>query len=198
MSSKYIVLDNNIYAEKNALGESAGAVDEGRIPKTLANGRLADTVMSRQPVQMSVGAADEGKLPYLNSSGFLDNSVLPVGVGDNTYTVTSSGELPSNRLINTYNDGGVLKARLADAALGRPADGFTKNAVGTGEVFTLHSEGVVSGDSLAQMALPVWLGENGLQTRTPPTAAGSILQRVGTGISQTDYNFKPGLPIRLA
>ena len=198
MSAKYLIFENGLHSEKNGLEESSGAADEGRIPRTLSNGRIADTIMSRQPIGMSSGGADTGNIPVLNSSGFLDNSLLPVGVGNNTYVVKAAVALAADKLINVYSDVGELKARLADATLGRQADGFTKNPVAVGELFTLYSEGPMAGDNLAQMALPVWLGQAGLQTRTPSTTPGHILQRVGTGISSTDFIFKPSLPIRLA
>ncbi|NKY48034.1 hypothetical protein [Nocardia cerradoensis] len=149
-------------------------------------------------VQTSAGAGDAGKIPALDSSGRLDNSMLPVGIGADTATITASEALAAGDFVNIWNSTGP-KVRKADATTaGKEAHGFVLAAVSSGASATVYFEGTNTGVTGAT-AGPVFLATTaGTATSTPPSGSGNVVQRLGVAVSATAINFEGQPPVVLA
>ena len=143
----------------------------------LVNGNLQEL----QPNTTSAGAADAGKLAQLDSSGRFDSSLMPPGFGSETFTITASETVAAGDFINIFNDTGTPKVRKADATGGvaKKADGYVLAGGAAGATVTVYygnlnnqKSGLTPGDQM-------FLGTAGAVTNTPPTASGSIVQKLG-------------------
>lgn len=149
-------------------------------------------------VQTSAGAANAGDIVALDDNGRIDNTMMPVGIGADTASITTSEALAAGDYVNIWNSTGA-KARKADATVaGKEAHGFVLAAVANGAAATVYFEGTntqVSG----QTPGPVFLGTTaGQGTSTAPSAAGNVVQRIGFAVSATAVNFQSQPPVTLA
>ena len=87
-TTKYIKNAAGQLAEEAALTTSAGAADAQRVPALNAQGVLDASIVNSKV--SSAGAADAGKVAALDPSGKLDVTLLPVGLGLDTASVTAS------------------------------------------------------------------------------------------------------------
>lgn len=161
--------------------------------------RVSGRTEQYTPVQQSAGAADAGKIPALNAEGKLDPSMYDAGAGEQTLPVPASEALGAGKFVNLWNDGGTLKARLADNSNNRPADGFVKDAVSLAATATVYPLDAVN-PSLTGLTVGAdyYLGTAG-GVITPAldatsAAAGSIDQKLGKAKSATelvtdDYDY---------
>jgi len=140
----------------------------------------------------SAGAADAGKIIATNADGKLDGSLLPAGIGANVQIVDSSEALGAGKFVNLWNDGGTLKARLADNSNGRQAHGFVKDAVASGNPATVYPLDV---NNTAMVGLTVgsryYLGTAGgtISTALDPldvANANKVHQYLGIALSATE------------
>lgn len=147
----------------------------------------------------SAGAGDAGKITALDGSGRLDTSLMPVGIGADTATITASEALAAGDFINIWNSAGA-KARKADASTsGKEAHGFVLAAVANAAAATVYFEG--TNTQVAGLTPgPVFLSATtaGQATATSPSAAGQVSQRLGVALSATTANFDAGPAIVLA
>lgn len=147
----------------------------------------------------SGGAGSANNIPALDASGRLDATMMPTGVGAETSAIEAFGALAAGDFVNVYNDGGVAKARKADASSGTaPANGFVLAAVTTGNTATVYWSGLnnqVSGVTPGQHFLSTTPGAS---NHVAPTATGNIVQRLGFAVSSTVIMFDPQDPILLA
>lgn len=182
--------------EETGLTTSAGAGDAQRFPALNATGVLDSSIINSKVV--SAGAGDAGKIPALDASGKIDITVLPVGVGADTASITTSEALAAGDFVNIWNSTGA-KARKADATIaGKEAHGFVLAAVGAAAAATVYFEGTntqVTGQTPGRVFLQTTAGAAGT---TAPTAAGNVVQNLGFAISATAINFQSGVPITLA
>ncbi|MCM6774977.1 hypothetical protein NDR87_26390 [Nocardia sp. CDC159] len=159
----------------------------------------AGTITEKAAVQASAGAGDAGKIPALDSSGRLDNSMMPVGLGADTATITASEALSAGDMVNVWNSSGA-KVRKADASTaGKEAHGFVLAAVSNGASATVYFEG--SNTQVSSLTPgPQYLSAStpGAATATAPSGAGNVVQRVGFATAATALNFDAGTPIVLA
>ena len=146
----------------------------------------------------SAGAANDGDLVALDASGRLDNSVMPVGIGADTASITTSEALAAGDFVNVWNSSGA-KARKADATTaGKEAHGFVLAAVSSGASATVYFEGTntqVSGQTPGPVFLQTTAGTAGA---TVPSTAGNVVQNLGVAVSATAINFERGTPVTLA
>lgn len=92
-------------------------------------------------VQASAGAGNAGDLVSLDDSGRIDNSMMPVGIGADTSTISASETLAAGDWVNVWNNSGA-KVRKADATTaGKEAHGFVLSAVTSGNPATVYFEG---------------------------------------------------------
>ena len=149
-------------------------------------------------VQTSAGAGNAGDLVSLDDTGRIDNSMMPVGIGADTYTITASETLAAGDWVNVWNDSGA-KVRKADATTaGKEAHGFVLAAVTSGTPATVYFEGTntqVSGQTPGAVYLQTTAGTGGA---TIPGASGNVVQQIGVAVSATAVNFERSAPVTLA
>lgn len=149
-------------------------------------------------VQASAGAGNAGDLVSLDDSGRIDNSMMPVGIGADTSTISASETLAAGDWVNVWNNSGA-KVRKADATTaGKEAHGFVLAAVTSGNPATVYFEGTntqVTGQTPGPVYLQTAAGQGGA---TVPTASGNVVQRIGTAVSATAVNFEGGPAVTLA
>lgn len=148
----------------------------------------------------SAGAANAGDIPALDGTGRLDNSVMPVGIGADTASITASENLAAGDFVNIYNDAGDAKARKADASTsGKYAHGFVLAAVDSGDPAVVYFEGPntqVTGATPGEVFLSATTA--GGFTSSAPSTAGQVVQKIGVATSATSINFEWLHPIVLA
>jgi hypothetical protein len=195
-TKKFIRNASGTLAEESALLTSAGAGDANRLPALNAAGVLDASIVNS--TQSSAGAGDAGKVPALDASGRIDATMMPVGIGADTASITTSEALSAGDFVNIHSSAGA-KVRKADATTaGKEAHGFVLSAVGSGAAATVYFEGANTAVS-GQTPGPVFLATTaGGATATAPSAAGNVVQRVGVAISATAINFESSPPILLA
>lgn len=158
----------------------------------------AGTITEVQPVTTSAGAGDATKLAQLDGSGRFDTSVMPVGIGADTASLTASEALAAGDLVNVWNSTGA-KIRKADASTsGKEAHGFVLAAVSNGASGTVYFEGTntqVTG--LTPGVLFLSATTPGAATSTAPSGSGQVVQRVGFATGSTALNFQSQPPIVL-
>ena len=195
-TKKFFKNVSGAYTEEAALTTSAGAGDADRVPALNASGILDSTIVNSKT--SSAGAGDSGKLPALDGSGRLDSTFMPVGVGADTATITTSEALAAGDWVNVWNSSGA-KVRKADATVaGKEAHGFVLSAAGSGAAATVYFEGTntaVTGQTPGVVFLSATAGTG---TSTAPSGSGNVVQRVGFATSATSVNFQSGQPLTLA
>lgn len=197
-TKKFIRNNAGVLTEEAALTTSAGAGDAHRLPALNANGVLDASIINSKTT--SAGAGDSGKVVALDAAGRIDTSMMPVGIGADTATITASEALAAGDLVNVWNDGGTPKVRKADASTaGKEAHGFVLAAVASSASAMVYFEGTntqMTGLTAGTQYLSA--ATAGKTVSTAPTAAGNVVQRVGMATSATAMNFQSGDPIVLA
>ena len=149
-------------------------------------------------VQTSAGAGNAGDLVSLDDSGRIDNSMMPVGIGADTSTISASETLAAGDWVNVWNNSGA-KVRKADATTaGKEAHGFVLSAVTSGSPATVYFEGTntqVTGQTPGPVYLQTTAGAGG---STVPSAGGNVVQQIGVAVSATAVNFERGVTVTLA
>ncbi|GDY37212.1 hypothetical protein [Acidovorax sp. NB1] len=149
-------------------------------------------------VQTSAGAANAGDIVALDDTGRLDNSLMPVGIGADTKSITTSEALAAGDWVNIWNSSGA-KARKADATTaGKEVHGFVLAAASSGASALVYFEGTntqVTGQTPGPVFLQTTAGTGGA---TIPSASGNVVQRIGVALSATEVNFEGGPAITLA
>lgn len=150
-------------------------------------------------IQTSAGAANAGDVPVLDDTGRLDGSMMPVGIGADTATITASETLAAGNWVNVWNDASTAKVRKADATTaGKEVHGFVLSAVTSGNPATVYFEGTntqVTGQTPGPVYLQTTAGAGGT---TIPSASGNVVQQVGVALSATAVNFERNTPVVLA
>ena len=150
-------------------------------------------------VQTSAGAGNAGDLVSLDDSGRIDNSMMPVGIGADTSSLTASEALAAGDFVNVWNDGGTAKVRKADATTaGKHAHGFVLAAVASAGAATVYFEGTntqVTGQTAGDVFLLTTAGACGA---TAPISTGNVVQKLGVATSATAVNFEAQPPVTLA
>lgn len=195
-TKKFIRNASGALTEEAALLTSAGAGDANMVPALNASGVLDSTIVNSKTT--SAGAGDTGKLVALDAAGRIDTSMMPVGIGADTATITTSEALSAGDFVNIWNSSGA-RARKADATVaGKEAMGFVLAAFGSSVSATVYFEGMNTGVT-GQTPGPVFLSATpGLATATAPSAAGNVVQRIGFAVSASAVNFQSQPPVTLA
>ena len=194
--NKYITNNAGALTEITAPTTSAGAGDSGKIVALNASGILDSTIVNSKTT--SAGAGDTGKVVALDAAGRIDTTMMPVGIGADTQSLTTSEAIASGDLINIWNSTGA-KVRKADATTaGKQAMGFVLVGAGSGATVTVYFEG--NNTSVTGLTPgPLFLSATaGLAVSTAPSSTGNVVQRVGFATSATSMNFQCGEPIVLA
>ena len=208
----YLKQSGGQITEVRTVETSAGSGDANKIPSLTTGGILDDTILNasatssaNKVVKMngsgiiapailnatitSAGAGDSGKLPQLDSSGRIDTSVLPVGVGPDSKSFTTTEVIAAGAWVNIWNSSGV-KVRNADASNGRQAHCFTILGAGSGASCVVYFEGANTAVSSKTVGATQFLSSTtpGASTETAPSTAGQIIQVLGVATAATEIN----------
>lgn len=159
----------------------------------LVSGELAEVAAT----VASAGAGDDGKLVARDASGRIDASNMPVGIGADTKTITTSEALTAGDLVNIHDATGA-RARKADSSNAREVHGFVLSSFGSGASALVYFEGTITGLTGLTPGARMYLGTAGAATATAPSTATHISQRVGTATSATEVSFEPQRAVTLA
>lgn len=152
----------------------------------------------REGTVVSAGAGNAGDVVALDAAGKIDPTLMPVGIGADTQSITTSEALAAGDLVNIYNSTGA-KARKADAtSAGKRAHGFVIASAGSGAAATVYFEGTIPGLSGLTPGDVFLSTTPGQASATPPTGTGNIVQRVGVATSASTLNFEADRPVVLA
>ena len=111
-------------------------------------------------------------------------------------SVPAFENLAAGDFVNLFTDGGVCKARLADASNGRHADGFVKTVVTAPATATVYRRGVNDQITGAPGAVHFLSATTpGKLTTTAPSGTGKYIQRIGTAKSATAIDFERVNPV---
>lgn len=220
-TKKFIKNNAGALTEEAALTTSAGVGDADKIPALNASGILDDSILNASAasaankvvkmngsgviapavlnaVNASAGAGDAAKVVQLDSSGRIDSTMMPVGIGADSASITTSEALSAGDFVNIWNSTGA-KARKADATMaGKEAHGFVLVGVGSGAAATVYFEGTntaVTGQTPGAVFLSTTAGQ---AAAAAPTGTGNVVQRIGFAVSATAINFQSQPPITLA
>lgn len=162
-------------------------------------GLNAGVIQEELALQVSTGATDAGKIIRTDGAGLLPVSMLPVGVGAETITVTTSEAITAGALVNIWNSTG-LKARNADnTTAGKEAVGFVLAGFASGAVATVYLPSQTNTSATGRtIGAKQFLGAAGAMVETPPTASGAVVQQVGFAYAATGVLFQPLQAITLA
>lgn len=164
-------------------------------PIQLINGLLTEV----EAKTSSVGVADADKIVALNAQGKVDISMLPTGIGPDVKILPATENLNAGNYVNIYDNAGTASIRLADNSNDRPAHGFVKAAVVSGNNGTVYFEGPNDALSGLTPGARYYLGVSGAATATPPASpAAQISQFVGIAISTTEINTDIDDEVKLA
>lgn len=148
-------------------------------------------------VQSSAGAGNAGDIVALDDTGRISTTMMPVGVGADTVSLTATEGLAAGAWVNIYS-GGV---RNADASGGvdKAADGFVLESVTSGNAALIYKEGSNTQLSGLTLGAELYLSATpGVATSTPPSTAAHIVQRIGKATGTTSADFERGAPVVLA
>lgn len=195
-AKKFIKNNAGALTEEAALTTSAGAADADKVPALNASGVLDASIVNSKTT--SAGAGDSGKVVALDGAGRIDSTMMPVGIGADTATITASEALAAGDFVNVWDSTGA-KVRKADATVaGKEAHGFVLSAVSNGNPATVYFEGANTGVT-GQTPGRVFLAATaGLATATAPSGSGNVVQRIGFATSATSINFQSQTPVVLA
>lgn len=125
---------------------------------------------------------------------------MPSGTGTEQVSAIATEAITSGSVVNLYDNGGTLSARLANAATRLRAVGFVLETKSSGQSINVLIEGSITGLVSIVIGAPYFLSATspGNFSTTPPNIAGQISQEVGVGISATILTFEPATPITIA
>lgn len=156
-------------------------------------------------ITSSAGSEDAGKIIATDETGRIDDSLLPVGVGDDAKEMTAGEALAAGDFVNVYYDSGetevrVRKADASAANAGKRAHGFVLEGASTGEDVKVYFEGTNTQLTGLAPGVPYYLSGTsaGDATDTPPSTAEHTVQNLGVSLSATEISFEPASPVVLA
>lgn len=194
--AKFLKNNAGTITEESGVATSAGAGDVGKIPQLDAAGVLDHSIVNA--VTASAGAGDADKVVALDAAGRIDSTMMPVGIGADTASITTSEALAAGDFVNIHNSSGA-KVRKADATTaGKEAHGFVLASAGSGASATVYFEGSNTGVTGLTPGPQFLSTTPGVATSTAPSGSGNVVQRLGVATSATSVNFEGGVPIVLA
>lgn len=146
-------------------------------------------------LQTSSGVGSAGAIPALNASGVIDATMMPPGVAVNAQSFPTSENLAAGALVNIFNSTGTPTARNANATdATKPAQGVVLTSSTSPAANTVYFPGaLITGLSGLTIGAAVFLSAStsGGATSTAPSAAGNLVQQVGSAMSATELLFFP-------
>ena len=149
-------------------------------------------------VVTSSGVANDGDFVALDPSGRLDVSVMPVGIGADTSSVTAFENLSAGNFVYIGADG---QARKADASVtGKETIGFVLDPATAAQTALVYHEGSNTALTALTPGARYYLSDvtPGGAIATPVVGAGKVSQYLGTAASATRLIFEADDGIILA
>lgn len=163
----------------------------------IVTGRITEIVAT----VISAGAGNDGDIVALDATGRLDTSVMPVGIGADTASITASENLSAGDFVNVWDSSGTIKVRKADAtAAGKESDGFVLSSATSGNPALVYFEGTNTQLTSLTLGARYYLDSTAgaAVATTPPSASGNVVQYLGRAISATALSFEPSEGVILA
>lgn len=160
---------------------------------------LAGGMREKVATIVSTGSNEEGDIVALDATGRLDNSIMPVGIGEDAAIVQCSEDLAAGDWVNIWDDSGNPRVRKADATTtGKDVTGFVLNSATSGTNANVFFEGTNTVENALSPGQVLYLSTTaGSSTHTPPTTSGNVVQKIGRALSETSAQFEPSNPIEL-
>lgn len=181
-----------------ALANVAQLAPPAGIPYTAAV--LADSPANWWPLSEAAGTPPNIAFDYgvatPNNGTYLGSGTQGVTGGIADGSGIASESLAAGAAVNTWVNAGNTNVQNADAASGKPANGFVLSSYAPGTMAAVYSAGVnnaVGGQTVGT----VWLGSHGGYRSTAP-GGGALVQILGSATSSSSINFNqqgatPGL-----
>lgn len=139
-----------------------------------------------------------GDLVALDSTGRLDPTILPSGIGSDTYSGTAGEGLAAGDFVYIKSDGTVWKASAA--AMGADSVAFVLSSSSTGQPALIYFEGRNTALTGLTPGLRYYLSDStaGALTATPVVGLGKRHQFLGKAVTSTSLSFEADDSILLA
>lgn len=111
--------------------------------------------------------------------------------------ITAGETLTAGQLVHVMNDNGSFRLMRADADNAREAHGFVLENTAIGGIAYMYSSGYNPFMSGLMPGTQFLSTTPGAVTSTPPSAQGTMVQRVGVAIGATVLNFMQNSPIHI-
>ena len=146
----------------------------------------------------SAGAGDAGKIAALDTDGRLSLTLMPVGVGPDTYAGTAAENLTAGDMVYVNSSGEI--ARASAASSGHDATGFVQDNFTASQPALMYFEGRCTALAGLTPDVRYFLSDStpGGVTSTPVTGAGKRHQFIGRAITATSLSFEADDSILLA
>lgn len=157
------------------------------------SGRIAEVVAT-----VTGGTAGQGgAIVALDDTGHLDTSIMPVGIGADTYAGTASGALTAGDFV-AITAAGVVRASATSG--GNQADGFVLAASTDGTACTVYFEGRNTSLTDLTVGARYYLSDStpGGLTTAPVSGTGKLHQYLGKAITTTSLAFEGDDAVLLA
>lgn len=154
--------------------------------------KIAGVQTLKEVITESAGAGDAGKIVGLDAAGKLDPTLLPDGVGADTFVGPTTENLTDGNFVDIYDNAGVVSVRKADATTGaKRAWGYVKANVTSPADATVYKLGTGTNSALSGMtkgARQYLSTTAGGRTETAPNADGNLVQFLGIAVSATEIS----------
>lgn len=146
---------------------------------------------------VSAGAGSVGSIPQLDSAGRLDISMMPVGLGSDTYTSTAAESLLAGAYVYITPTGTIANASAASG--GNTASGFVLLASAALAPATVYFEGRNTAVTSRTIGAIQYLSDTiaGGVVEVAPVGVGKKYQRVGRAVSATSIDTEISYHINL-
>lgn len=191
----YLDIDaNGDVAQQTAIAASVGAADANKIIRADANGDLdpsffpPEALLEAELINATLGAADANKAVKTDAAGLIDASFL-VNAPSSDHSLIDllpvSASILVGQIANLYDNGGTLYVRTSvDSGIDRRIHGVV--TIGGGGNIEIKTSGEVTVTDTLVVGLEYFVSNvAGSVTATPPTAAGTIVQKVGIARTTT-------------
>lgn len=137
---------------------------------------------------VSAGAANDGDVVVLDAAGRLDASLLPVGIGADTYTSTAAEALSAGAFVYLTGTGTIANA--SGASGGNAARGFVLVASAATAAATIFFEGRNTALTGLTIGARYYLSDSvaGGLTATPVVGVGKKHQYLGSAVTATSLD----------
>lgn len=140
-------------------------------------------------IASSAGVGDANKIVMTDSAGRLDSTLMPVGIGADTFTATATEALAAGNFVNVYDNAGTPNVRKADASNGRDANGFVLAAVSNAATATIYRLGTNNQLTGLTAGVTYYLSGTTAGEVAAIAPVSGIIQELGTASGANSLSF---------